>query len=96
MMESIGAACHHFAQPLTAMLSNLQMLSKGVGFDESDRKLMFEQCLKAAEYMKVILVKFKEVREYRTLPYVADTKILDIGLDSVYGTPEIPDDKNRS
>ncbi len=95
MMESIGAACHHFAQPLTAMLSNLQMLSRGVGFEESERKLMLEQCLKAAEYMRVILVKFKEVREYRTRPYLADIKILDIGLDSIYGTPDIPDDKER-
>ena len=95
MMESVGAACHHFAQPLTAMLSNLQMLSMEVGFEESDRKLMFEQCLKAAENMKVILNKFQEVREYRTRPYLADTKILDIGFDSIYGTPKIPDDKNK-
>ena len=95
MMESIGAASHHFAQPLTTMLGNLQMLSKGVGFEESDKNLMFEQCLKAAETMKMILNKFQEVREYRTLPYVADTKILDIGLDSIYGTPKISEDKNR-
>ena len=96
MMESVGAACHHFAQPLTTMLSNLQMLSMEVGFEESDRKLMFEQCLKAAENMKVILNKFQEVREYRTRPYLADTKILDIGLDSIYGTPEISKDKSKS
>ena len=95
MMESVGAACHHFAQPLTVMLNNLQILSKGVGLEESDKNLMFEQCLKAAEIMKMILAKFQEVREYRTRPYVADTKILDIGLDSTYGTPEIPEDKNR-
>jgi len=95
MMESIGAACHHFAQPLTAMLSNLQLLSQGIGFEESERKLMFEQCLKAAEIMKMILDKFREVREYRTVPYVADTKILDVGLISNHGTPEILDDKNR-
>ena len=95
MMESVGAACHHFAQPLTTMLGNLQMLSRGVGFGESDRNLMFEQCLKAAESMKMILNKFQEVREYRTLPYIADTKILDIGLDSIHGTPEISNDKNR-
>ncbi len=76
-------------------LSNLQMLSKGVGFEESDRKLMLEQCLKVAEIMRMILVKFHEVREYRTIPYVADTKILDVSLDSIHGAPEIPDDQNR-
>jgi hypothetical protein len=95
MMESVGAACHHFAQPLTAMLNYLQMLAKGEGIDESPKSLMFEQCLKAAEDMKVILNKFQEVSEYRTRPYLADTKILDIGIESIHGTPKIPDDKNR-
>jgi len=95
MMESVGAACHHFAQPLTTMLSYLQILAKGEGIEESKKSLMFEQCLNAAEIMKMILNKFQEVREYRTRPYLADTKILDIGLESIYGTPEIPKDKDR-
>jgi DNA-binding NtrC family response regulator len=83
MMESVGAACHHFAQPLTTMLSYLQMLAKGEGIEESQKSRMFEQCLKAAENMRVILNKFHEVREYRTRPYLSDTKILDIGLESI-------------
>jgi DNA-binding response OmpR family regulator len=95
MMESVGAACHHFAQPLTTMLNYLQMLAKAEGIEGSPKSLMLEQCLKAAEDMKVILNKFQEVSEYRTRPYLADTKILDIGIESIYGTPEIPDDKNR-
>jgi len=95
MMESVAAACHHFAQPLTTMLSNLQMLAKGEGIEEPPKSLMFEQCLKAAEIMKGILNKFQEVREYRTRPYLADTKILDIGLESIYGTPEIRKKENR-
>ena len=48
MMESVGAACHHFAQPLTTMLSYLQMLAKGEGIEGSPKSLMFEQCPKAA------------------------------------------------
>ncbi len=95
MMESVGAACHHLAQPLTTMLNYLQMLAKGEGIEESQKGPMIEQCLKAAENMKVILNKFQEVTEYRTRPYLADTKILDIGLESISGTPEIPKDKNR-
>lgn len=54
---------------------------------------MFEQCLKAAEVMKVILNRFQEVREYRTRPYLADTKILDIGFESIYGTPGITENE---
>jgi DNA-binding response OmpR family regulator len=95
MMESVGAACHHFAQPLTTMLNYLQMLAKGEGIEESPKSPMFEQCLKAAENMKVILNKFQEVREYRTRPYLADTQILDIGLESISGAPETPKDENR-
>lgn len=89
MMESVGATCHHFAQPLTTMLGNLQILARGEGIEESQKSVMFEQCLKAAEVMKTILNKFQEVRQYRTLPYLAETHILDIGLDSIYGTPQI-------
>jgi DNA-binding NtrC family response regulator len=95
MMESVGAACHHFAQPLTTMLSNLQMLARGEGIEESQKNIMFEQCLRAAEVMRTILGKFQEVREYRTLPYLAEAHILDIGLESIYGTPQISEDTKR-
>jgi signal transduction histidine kinase len=95
MMESVGAACHHFAQPLTTMLSYLEILARGEGVEESQKSLMLNQCLKAAEIMRVILNKFQEAREYRTRPYLAGMKILDIGLESIYGTPEIPKDKNK-
>jgi hypothetical protein len=82
----VGAACHHFAQPLTTMLSNLEMLAKGEGIEESDKSRMLVQCLRAAEMMKLILNKFQQVNEYRTRPYLDDAKILDIGLESIYGT----------
>jgi two-component system sensor histidine kinase/response regulator len=95
MMESVGAACHHFAQPLTTMLSNLEMLAKGEGIQESDKSRMLQQCLQAAEMMKLILNKFQQVNEYRTRPYLDDAKILDIGLESIYGTSPGPEDGNR-
>ena len=86
MMESVGAACHHFAQPLTTMLSNLEMLARGEGIEDSDKSRMLQQCLQAAEIMKTILNKFRQVNEYRTRPYLDDAKILDIGLETIYGT----------
>lgn len=95
MMESVGAACHHFAQPLTTMLSNLEMLAKGEGIEGSDKRLMLQQCLRAAEMMKLILNKFQQVNEYRTRPYLDDVQILDIGLESIYGTSPGPEDGNR-
>ncbi len=96
MMESVGAACHHFAQPLTTMLSNLQILARDEGIEEPDKRIMLQQCLGAAEMMRTILHKFQEVREYRTRPYLADAKILDIGLTSLGNTSQSPEDKDES
>ena len=96
MMESVGAACHHFAQPLTTMLSNLQMLAKDEGIEESDKRVMFQQCLGAAEMMRTILNKFQQVSEYRTRPYLADAKILDIGLGSHGNSSQSPEGKDET
>ena len=89
MMESVAATCHHFAGPLTTMLSNLEMIAMGENIEESEKRNMLGQCLKAAETMKMILNKFQLVREYRTRPFLENIKILDIGLDSIYDTSGI-------
>jgi DNA-binding response OmpR family regulator len=95
MMESVGAACHHFAQPLTTMLGNLQVLAEADDIEEPEKRNMLQQCLKAAEMMRMILNKFQQVSEYRTHPYLPDIQILDIGLGSIYGTPWISDNEER-
>jgi hypothetical protein len=95
MMESVGAACHHFAQPLTTMLSNLEILAGDRAIEEPEKNLMLEQCLRAAEMMKMILNKFQQVNEYRTRPYLDDAKILDIGLESIYGTSPESEEGNK-
>jgi two-component system, sensor histidine kinase and response regulator len=95
MMESVGAACHHFAQPLTTMLSNLEILARDGAIEEPEKSLMLQQCLRAAEMMKMILNKFQQVNEYRTRPYLDDAKILDIGLESIYGTSPESEEGNK-
>jgi DNA-binding response OmpR family regulator len=95
MMESVGAACHHFAQPLTTMLGSLQILAEAEDIEGPEKRKMLQLCLKAAEMMRTILNRFQQVSEYRTRPYLSDAKILDIGLDSICGAPEIPEDKDR-
>ena len=92
MMESVAATCHHFGGPLTTMLNYLEVLSKRRNIKEPEKNNMLGQCLKSAKTMKMILNKFQQVREYRTLPFLEDFKILDIGLDSIYGTPGISED----
>lgn len=92
MMESVAATCHHFAGPLTTMFSNLQMFAGVENIEEPEKRNMLDQCLKAAEMMKIILNKFQQVREYRTRPFLDDFNILDIGLGSIYGAPGISED----
>jgi DNA-binding response OmpR family regulator len=95
MMESVAATCHHFAGPLTTMLSNLELVARDESIEEPQKRNMLEQCLKAAETMKMILNKFQQVREYRTRPFLEDFKILDIGLGSIYGTPGNSEDETN-
>lgn len=71
------------------------MIAKGENIEEPEKRKMLEQCLKAAETMKMILNKFQQVREYRTRPFLEEFKILDIGLDSIYGSPGISEDEIR-
>lgn len=78
MLESVGAACHHFSQPLTALFGSLQLLLRKDKLDEAETRLMLQQCLGAAEKMKDLLHKFQRIREYRTIPYLLDRNILDI------------------
>lgn len=86
MMESLGAACHHFSQPLTTMMFNLQMLAGARKVDDTEHKERLKQCLKAAEMMREIVDRLQHLRDYRTRPYVDDSHILDIGLP----VPEAP------
>jgi hypothetical protein len=77
------------------MLGNLQLLAEAEDIEGPEKRQMLQQCLKAAEMMRMILNRFQDVSEYRTRPYLPDVKILDIGLDSIYGTPWISDNEKR-
>ena len=84
MMESVAATCHHFGGPLTTMLNYLELLVNRKNIKAPEKNNMLGQCLESAKMMKMILNKFQQVREYRTLPFLGDFKILDIGLGSIY------------
>ncbi len=70
-------------------------LAEAEDIEGPEKRQMLQQCLKAAEMMRMILNRFQDVSEYRTRPYLPDVKILDIGLDSIYGTPWISDNEKR-
>jgi len=78
MIESIGAACHHFSQPVTSLLGRLEILiARKPPLDEQDMKLL-EQCVESTRKMEDLLRRFQKVTEYRTVPYTDKVKIVDI------------------
>jgi len=78
LMESIGAACHHFSQPITSLLGRLELLiSRNPSLDEKDRELL-EECLECSRKLESLLYQFQRVKEYRTVPYTDKINIIDI------------------
>jgi len=83
MMESIGAACHHFSQPLFVLLGTLEMMDSCCDISDQERSEMRKRCLTSAKRLATIIRKLQRLQKYRTVPYVkGSNKILDIGLDS--------------
>jgi len=70
MLESLGAACHHLAQPATVITANLGLIRSRL--DTSDRLVdgLVENCLDAANRLGAVLHKLNEVNEYRTTRYL--------------------------
>jgi signal transduction histidine kinase len=67
MMESLGAACHHISQPLTAINLYLDLMR---GNEQSpEMNDMIDECEKAALKVSKILDQFQTIRQYRTEPY---------------------------
>jgi signal transduction histidine kinase len=70
MIESLGTACHHLGQPITAITVYLELMKKEELDDE--RRSMIVECLGAVESLRGIIEKLRTVSEYRTRPYMAD------------------------
>ena len=78
MLESVGAACHHFSQPITSLLGRLELLlARNPPLEEKDKELL-DECVASTRKMQEILKQFQKIKDYRTVPYIDDTQILDI------------------
>ncbi len=78
MMESIGATCHHFSQPVTSLMGRLEiLLTTNPQLNEKQLNLL-EDCLDCTRRMSDLLAQFQRVRSYRTIPYTDHIEILDI------------------
>ena len=88
MLESIGAACHHFSQPVTSLLGRLEiLLARNPPLPEEDKELLRE-CFNSSKRMSDLVQQFQNIREYRTVPYVEDYDIIDIESHPPKGSEE--------
>ena len=81
MIESLGAACHHIAQPMTSVIGNLGLLQESLGPDDVATRDKIEDLLEWAEQVRSLLRQLQTLREYRSTPYLSDSHILDIRID---------------
>ena len=78
MHETIGAACHHVAQPMTALQTGLELFINEVPQNlEYERKKLGELLHWARETSEIIH-KLQNVHAYKTVNYYGESKILDI------------------
>jgi DNA-binding response OmpR family regulator len=78
MVESVGAACHHFSQPITSLSGRLELLiGRKPPLEGKDMRLL-EECVESTKKMQELLFQFQKVTEYRTIPYTDKVNIIDI------------------
>jgi DNA-binding response OmpR family regulator len=87
MIESLGAVCHHLGQPLTSMTMNLQTLKGTKNLKGAKEQSLLDMCIKATERLADVIHHIRQAREYRTKPYLPNTSILDIGMNTVSDAP---------
>ena len=77
LLEFAGAAAHHISQPLTALtitVCDLQETLEHLPEIQDHLRVLRT----SADRIRALLVKIRHLREYRTVTYVGDTKIIDL------------------
>jgi DNA-binding response OmpR family regulator len=78
MQETIGAACHHIAQPMTAALTEIEVLVR----EEEERGTRIVPRLRSLlNWMQKCsreIHRLSRVTEYKTITYTGNKRILDI------------------
>lgn len=80
VLETAGAVCHEFNQPLQALSGFLEILS--VQRNASDGDPVMERALAQIERMRTITAKLQGITHYETMDYGEKTRIIDIHKSS--------------
>ena len=81
MFESLGAACHHIAQPLTVAINSLELYRLELTESSDTRDGELDKTMKCIEKASEIIHRMQAVSKYRTVPYVAEARIIDLGIE---------------
>lgn len=88
MLESLGAACHHLAQPLTVILCNLEMLEANLDKPDNTQEMRkrLGEVMEWTNEVNSLLQNMRKVSQYRTIPYLNQKNIIDIAPQSSQGS----------
>ncbi len=86
MLASLGAACHHLAQPATVILGNLGVIEQLSDQTPEELRRLIASCTEAAEELARVLHRLNSIDQYQTVSYLsgevesdrADNQLLDI------------------
>ncbi len=86
MLASLGAACHHLAQPATVILGNMGVLGQFSEAVPEEIRMLIDSCAEAAEQLARVLHKLNTTQHYKTVTYLEgsvaadrpDNQVLDI------------------
>jgi len=79
-LEMAGAVCHEFAQPVQIISGYCEILTDELSRhpDASGFEEPVSNILQSTRRLKGLLLKFMEVRRYKTRPYLLSSRIIDI------------------
>ncbi len=77
MLVSLGAACHHLAQPATVIMTNAELMKMISPSDNQEMLELIESNAGAAKELAGVLNKLNKVDHYRTMHYLEDVDRVD-------------------
>ena len=103
MLASLGAACHHLAQPATVLIGNIGILQDLRDPTAAELREIANSSAEAAQELAHILHQLNMVNQYRTTPYLSsladnnapENRLLDIGARRPRGAAGNAEDEKR-
>jgi uncharacterized protein YigA (DUF484 family) len=87
VVETVGAACHELAQPLTALVLGLEKLRRSLGTEEPLQKDIGE-LMAQVERLGGMIQQIGQVNDYVTRPYAQGLRIVDLNAAGGATEPE--------